>query len=215
VEAERGARRRRGAEPASFSGFRPASGRWGDLHVLTVPNAISVVRLLLVPVFAWYHLHDRPLVALVIFAVAAISDGIDGLLARLLDQRSPLGAVLDPVADKILGLTALILLVSSKVLPLWFLGVSLLRDAVVLGVVVQARMLRRPISPVPTRVSKYATFTLLTTVTLALFSASPRFGALSPFLGAAGVVAAQCLLVATLQYLGRWRALLRQPRLDP
>jgi len=183
---------------------------------VTVPNAISLLRLLLVPVFAWLHLADRPLAALIVFVTAAVSDGIDGFLARLLDQRSALGAVLDPLADKVLGLAALLLLVLSGALPIWFLATSLLRDAVVFGVGVSARVARTPVRVAPTRVSKYATFLLMTTVTLALFTRSPRFGeAVAPYLMAVGAVAAECLLVATCQYALLGRRMLRRAEVIP
>lgn len=176
---------------------------------MTIPNAISLLRLLLVPVFAWLHLADRPLAALVVFVSAAVSDGIDGFLARALDQRSKLGAILDPLADKVLGLTALVLLVWSGVLPVWFFATALLRDVVVFGVGVSAKLGHAPVRVAPTRVSKYATFLLMATVVLALFTRSPRFGeAVVPYLAAVGAVAAECLLVATMQYALLWRRLL-------
>lgn len=176
---------------------------------MTVPNAISLFRLLLVPVFAWLHLQDRPLAALIVFVGAALSDGLDGLLARLLDQRTALGAILDPLADKLLGLTAVVLLTASGALPGWFLGAALLRDVVVFGVGISTRIAQQPLHAAPTRVSKYATFLLMTTVTLALLASSPRFGEeILPWLATAGGLAAQCLLIATVQYTMLWRALL-------
>ncbi|WP_373048496.1 CDP-alcohol phosphatidyltransferase family protein [Vulgatibacter sp.] len=182
---------------------------------MNLPNAISLVRLLLVPVFAWLHLRGEPLAALVVFVAAAISDGIDGFLARALDQRTALGAILDPIADKLLGLTALVLLVWSAVLPVWFLGVSLLRDAVVAAVGITSKASHRSVRAAPTRISKYATFLLMATVTLALFSRSPDYGAaVVPYLAAVGAVAAECLLVATVQYGMLWWSVLRGRRLD-
>jgi CDP-diacylglycerol--glycerol-3-phosphate 3-phosphatidyltransferase len=89
---------------------------------MTVPNIITIVRLLLIPVFVLSVLYyvdgvkeDRPddmlrWWAAVVFIVAAISDGVDGYIARRFNQRSELGAVLDPLADKLLQVTALILL---------------------------------------------------------------------------------------------------------
>lgn len=180
---------------------------------MTVPNAISLMRLLLVPVFAWLHLADRPLVALIVFIAAAVSDGIDGLLARLLDQCSPLGAFLDPLADKVLVLTALVLLVLAGSLPPWFLFLALLRDGVVFATALAVRLSQRDIPISPTRVSKYATFTLMATITLALVSRWPRYGpAVQPFVGATGIVAAQCLLVASIQYLRKgWNLVQGRP----
>ena len=177
---------------------------------MTLPNAISLARLILVPVFAWLQIAERPLAALVVFIVAAVSDGIDGLLARLLDQRTALGAILDPLADKLLGFTALLLLVVSGDLPLWLLGFSLLRDLVVFGVSVSTRIADLPLSAAPTRISKYATFFVMATVTLALLARSPRVGEpMLPWLASIGTIAAECLVVATVQYALLWRALLQ------
>lgn len=175
---------------------------------MTIPNAISLLRLLLVPVFAWLYLADRPFAALVVFAGAAVSDGIDGFLARILDQCSPLGAFLDPLADKALALTALILLVVSGDLPVWFLALALVRDVVVFAVALGVRISHRAIPMSPTRVSKYATFSLMTTISLALIARWPLYGpSVLPFVATAGIVAAQCLLVAAVQY-GRRGAML-------
>lgn len=179
---------------------------------MTIPNAISLLRLLLVPVFAWLYLADRPFAALLVFAAAAISDGIDGLLARILDQCSPLGAFLDPLADKALALTALVLLVLSGTLPAWFLVLALTRDVVVLVTALGVRLSHRAIAMAPTRVSKYATFALMTTIILALIARWPLYGpSVQPFVASAGIVAAQCLLVASIQYARRGLRLFHRP----
>lgn len=176
---------------------------------MNLPNAITLIRIFLVPVFAWLLLSGRPLAALVVFVVAAVSDGLDGLLARALDQRTELGAILDPIADKFLALTALVLLVSAGTLPLWLLGVALFRDLIVFATGLTSKLRRRPIAAEPTRISKYATFTLMTSIALGLVS---RTGELSyellPFVAALGVVSAECMIVASVQYALRWRGLL-------
>ncbi len=174
---------------------------------MTIPNAITFVRLLLVPVFAWAFLADRAQLAFGAFLTAAISDTVDGTLARLLDQRSRIGAILDPIADKLLGLAALLLLVWVEALPPWLLALSLLRDAVVLGVGVYVKLTGRQVPDEPTRIGKYATFALLTTVTLCLIARA--WGDATPaaaYVATAGTVAGACLLVATTQYALRLRS---------
>jgi len=176
---------------------------------VNLPNSISLLRIVLVPVFAWLHLSGRPVGALSVFVFAAISDGLDGLLARALNQRTELGAILDPIADKFLALTALVLLVSVQTLPAWLLAVALLRDGVVFGTGLTSKLTRRPIAAEPTRISKYATFTLMATITLGLLvRADPRGRELVPYVAAAGIVAAECMAVAAFQYALRWRHLL-------
>ena len=68
----------------------------------TVPNVLSYLRLAAVPVFVSLHLGGKPGWALVVFLAASVTDALDGLLARLLDQRTKLGAFVDPLADKLL-----------------------------------------------------------------------------------------------------------------
>jgi len=176
---------------------------------MNLPNAITLLRILLVPVFAWLVVTERPVAASIVFVIAAVSDGIDGFLARLLRQHTELGAILDPIADKFLALTALILLVSAGAMPMWLLGVALLRDVVVFGTGVTAKLRRRAIAAEPTRISKYGTFTLMASIALGLFArSSERAEELLPFVAVLGVVAAECLLVASVQYGLRWRGLL-------
>lgn len=177
-----------------------------DPVAVNLPNLISLIRLLLVPVFAVLFLTGRPAGAMVVFAAAAASDALDGFLARALDQRTPLGAILDPLADKVLVLAALVLLVIVGALPLWLLALSLLRDVVVLGfgLAIRKRIARMTVAP--TRISKYATFSVMVTVVLALLARVPDAGAgLRPWTTVAAAIAAQCLLVATAQYITRWR----------
>jgi cardiolipin synthase len=71
-------------------------------RILTVPNQLTFLRLAFLPFFIIAIKYDHYFVALVILLAAGVSDGLDGLLARSLNQRTPLGAYLDPIADKLL-----------------------------------------------------------------------------------------------------------------
>jgi cardiolipin synthase len=95
---------------------------------MNLPNAITIARLLSVPFIGWLILRERYSWALVAFGVAAASDAVDGLLARLLDQRTPLGATLDPAADKLLVVTGLAALWWVGHIPGWLFGIVLGRD---------------------------------------------------------------------------------------
>lgn len=104
------------------------------LSVMTVPNYISFFRIFLVP-FAIgalffefpYHYH----VAIIIYAVAASSDLIDGYLARKLKQESKMGILLDPIADKLLHVLVMISLVTIEVFPLWIVMLLIARELIV------------------------------------------------------------------------------------
>ena len=172
---------------------------------LTVPNLLTLLRLGLVPVFAVLHLTGRPGWALLCFLLAALSDWLDGLAARILDQRTQLGAFLDPLADKVLLGVALLLLVLERVAPLWLLLLVLVRDlAEALGVAVVRRK-RLELPAAPSRVGKYAAFALTCLVVLGLldetFSDSPNIHA---WFQVAGYFTGLCVAISTIQYFVRW-----------
>lgn len=76
----------------------------------TIPNLITLLRLAVLPVFLYAIATVRPVAALALFVVAGISDGLDGYLARTLNMKSALGAVLDPIADKLLMMSSYVML---------------------------------------------------------------------------------------------------------
>ncbi|MGN0065521.1 MAG: CDP-alcohol phosphatidyltransferase family protein [Nocardioides sp.] len=131
------------------------SGPW------TVPNLLSGVRLLGIPVFLWLVLgpqHDE--LALLVLLVAGITDFLDGWLARRLDQRSALGAILDPVADRLYILAVVVGLFLRDIIPLWVAVVLPLRDVLLWLLVPFLRT--RGYSSLPVHfLGKAATFNLL------------------------------------------------------
>jgi cardiolipin synthase len=130
-------------------------------RVLTVPNLLSLVRLAGVPLFLWLLLGPRADGwALVVLMVGGITDWLDGKLARLLDQYSPLGALLDPAVDRLYILAALLALAVRGAVPWWAVAVLVGRDAVLAVCLVVLR--RRGYAPFRvTYLGKAATFLLL------------------------------------------------------
>lgn len=86
-------------------------------RIVTVPNILTVFRMVLIPVFVSLLFYQRFILALSIFILAGLTDGLDGLLARRFDQRSQLGTILDPIADKLMLVTAFIVLTMRSVFP--------------------------------------------------------------------------------------------------
>lgn len=134
----------------------PSTGR-----VLTVPNAISFARLLGVPLFLYLFLGaEAEVAAIVVLAVGGTSDWVDGYAARRLRQVSRLGALLDPLADRLYILATLIAFTAREVVPWPFTAALLLREAVVL--VVLAVLRRYGYVGLPVHyLGKTATFILL------------------------------------------------------
>jgi cardiolipin synthase len=105
-------------------------------RILTVPNALSVVRLALLPVFVWLVLGpEADLLAFGVLVLIGLSDYLDGYLARRLHQTSKLGALLDPVADRLYILAAVIALGVREVIPLWLAIALPARDVFLWGLV--------------------------------------------------------------------------------
>ncbi len=183
---------------------------------LTIPNLITFARLGLVPVFVALLILREPLWALVVFAVAMASDAIDGLLARLLHQHSKIGALLDPVADKLLVFAGVVTLTADGRLPPWLLGLIVFRDgAMIVGAVVVKRK-RLEIPTRPTRIGKYATFASTCLVVLALASLIVESPMLAAYTVVVGFIAGLCVLVSTVQYFARFGYLFfAPPRSDP
>ncbi len=105
-------------------------------RIWTVPNQITFLRLGFLPIFLILIAYDHYRWALLVLVLAGLSDGIDGLLARSLNQRSSLGAYLDPIADKLLLSSSFVLLAFKKHLAWWLTILVLSRDVLILIVAV-------------------------------------------------------------------------------
>ena len=123
-----------------------------------LPNLITLLRLGLVPVMAYYAAREEYSIALPIFLVAAISDFVDGYIARALKVVSQLGAALDPVADKLNMFVATVLLAWQGLLPLWLAAAIIGRDIIIVAGVIAYRLIFEPPEMKPTRLSKTNTF---------------------------------------------------------
>jgi cardiolipin synthase len=137
-------------------------------RTLTPANQITILRLIFVPLFAILVLDHRYGASFVVLALAAVSDFVDGTVARICHQESPLGVALDPIADKILMTTAYLLLAFTGVLPWWVTILVLSRDV---GILVTAAVISlvagyRPFRP--TLLGKVSTFVQVTTAFLAV-----------------------------------------------
>jgi cardiolipin synthase len=126
--------------------------------MFTLPNLITIARVLLIPVVAFLLLdHDYKL-AFAVFMAAAVGDWLDGFLARRLNQMSQLGAVLDPIADKMTMMIVAILMAAQGLLPIWLAVVIVMRDAIIVAGAIAYRFVVGHIEMAPTRLSKANTF---------------------------------------------------------
>ena len=120
-----------------------------------IPNIITTLRLLLaVPIYFFIY-HGNEIIALVLFAVAGLSDWFDGFLARKFDWTSSFGKIVDPLADKVLILSTLLALAFSGALPFWLISALLGRDAIIVMGSLAYLMLFEGNSPQPNRWGKH------------------------------------------------------------
>jgi len=154
-------------------------------RVWTVPNVLSVLRLLALPVFAWLVLdRQQDGWAAALLAFAGLSDNLDGYIARRFDQVSRLGQLLDPVVDRVQVVVALVVLVVAGALPWYLAAVLVLREAVLAGTLVVLR--RRGFGSLPVHyLGKIGTFATVASFPLLLLGHGRH---VAPPLAAVGTV---------------------------
>lgn len=180
--------------PASDAAARPL--RW-------LPNLITVVRGLLIPVIGWLLTEQRYLEAFWTLLASAVSDFIDGQIARRCNARTRFGAIADPVADKATMLTVTLLLAWQGLLPPWLAAAIVLRDLVIVGGAFAYHRLFGPVEMAPTSLSKLNTLLEFATLAAVLADAAALFEA-GPWLPGLFVAVFSTVLASGAQYVWIW-----------
>jgi len=141
--------------------------------ILTLANLLSLFRILLVPVFLWAVLNRKPFEALLIFFLAGLTDLLDGFAARLWQQRTKIGTILDPAGDKLLMIASYIVLTlpslaSPNVIPIWLTAVVFARDLLIVTGAFIACLSWRQKTFLPSLLGKISTVCQVGTVFLVL-----------------------------------------------
>ena len=124
---------------------------------MSIPNLITLCRILLVPVVVWAITAGEMRVAFVLFLAAGISDAVDGFLAKRFGMGTELGAYLDPLADKAMLVSIYIALGIIEAVPRWLVILVVFRDIMIVGAVMVSWLVNRPIPLKPLLVSKLNT----------------------------------------------------------
>jgi len=172
--------------------------------ILTVANLLTVIRLVLIPVFVTATYYKNFRWALAIFFLSALTDGLDGLAARALNQKTQLGAILDPMADKILLVTAFIVLSLPRFtitppIPFWLTATTISRDVfIVLGALIINMVTGfsrfRPSFPGKAN-------TVVQLITIIFFLAANAFGVFTPYLRLAYCLTFGMAIFSGLHYI--------------
>ena len=169
---------------------------------------ITILRFLLVPAIVYWMLVGQWPMAFGGFLVAGVSDGVDGFVARHFNQRTKLGAYLDPMADKLLLVSVFVVLGLIGELPLWLVILAVSRDALIIAAVLLSTVMGHPVEMKPLFVSKANTAVqiVLAAVVLAELAFATQFGMARPVLivvsGLLTLTSAAAYLVAWLRHMG-------------
>jgi cardiolipin synthase len=185
--------------------------------VLTTANQVTLLRMLLIPLFVILMVYGQPGSALLVFIVAGITDGLDGLIARRAGQKTTLGALLDPMADKLLLVTTFVVLTIPNPglvnrIPLWLTVLVISRDVgIVLTVaIVNLAIGRRTFHP--SIYGKFATGVyILTSVVVMFFN---YLGRTSPLIDVCVYLSLVITLVSGFHYVSHAARIINQPQGD-
>ncbi len=179
-------------------------------------NWLTIIRIVLIPVVVTLLVYGRPGWALALFVVAAVTDLLDGYVARRRGMESRLGAFLDPLADKLLLTASFVTLTYLKVLPFWIAALVISRDVMLVMGAVVVHMVGVRIYPRPTRAGKAAAFFQVVTVLVGLTSRTFGLGPVPPplmWLAAAFTVASGVqYIVQGMRFLNATHAAEREER---
>jgi cardiolipin synthase len=172
--------------------------------MLNLPNILTLVRILTIPIFLEFLAYQYYWQALLVFAIGGLTDFLDGFFARLMNQQTALGAYLDPVADKLLVITSYVMLGSVGGIPVWLTVIVVVRDVmIVAGYAIIYFLVEERLQVRPSLIGKWSTTLQLLTLAVALLMLhDPRLlseWVLQCFVAATGVAT----IVSGLQYLYR------------
>lgn len=133
--------------------------------MLTLPNFLTLLRIIAIPVFVVLLTRQAYAGAFIVFLAAGVTDAVDGAIARIMDSKSDLGAVLDPMADKLLMLSSFVVLAVADAIPQWIVALVISRDVIIVsGYAMMHLVYGEAMKIQPSRLGKANTFFELFTV---------------------------------------------------
>jgi cardiolipin synthase len=135
---------------------------------MNIPNFLSLLRIILVPVFVIFLIQDESYKALIIFVIAGLTDVLDGTMARLLNAQTKLGSYLDPIADKLLLATSFVTLAILGIIPSWLTVIVMSRDFIILLGIAILSLMSVTFEIKPALIGKVTTALQISTVFFAL-----------------------------------------------
>ena len=187
-----------GALPAAKAGARPRAG-----YALSIPNLITLARILMVPVVVWAIASHAMLAAFALFLAAGVSDAVDGFLAKRFRMTTVLGAYLDPLADKALIVSIYVTLGINGEMPGWLVILVVSRDIMIVSAVMLSWLVGSPVKVKPLLVSKLNTVAQIAFASVVLGTLGFDIEAPMLTLVLMGLVAALTLM-SVAAYVAEW-----------
>lgn len=183
------------------------------MRILTVANQLTFLRILVIPAFVLLVIYGALGWALLVFIAAGLTDALDGVIARRANQRTSLGAWLDPMADKLLVVTTFVVLTLPAVevthhIPLWLTILLISRDVVIVGVVAIVNLAVGPRTFRPSLLGKAATATYLVVLIVFLYFNWRREDSL--LIDGAVYAALTLTVISSADYFLRMRTLINE-----
>lgn len=135
---------------------------------MSLPNLLTILRILLVPLAVWLIINDQFTSAFGVFVIAGVTDAVDGFIAKRFDSVTELGAYLDPIADKLLLVSIYVALGIQDFLPNWLVILVVSRDVMIIGAVILSWLVGHPVRIRPLFLSKANTAAQITLAALVL-----------------------------------------------
>lgn len=172
--------------------------------MINVPNFLTLLRIVAIPIFLIFLTDGRVGAALLVFVLAGLTDSLDGTIARLMNSRTTLGAYMDPLADKMLILSTFVVLAFMEAVPRWLTVVVFSRDVIILtGYLTLFLLTQRAMEIHPSALSKVGTFLQLVTLTSVLVSLTWKGTPSSTVLGLIFTVTGVVTAASGLHYMYR------------
>jgi len=181
---------------------------------LSIPNLITIARILMVPIVVWAIGSGEMLAAFLLFLAAGVSDAVDGFIAKRFNMTSEIGAYLDPLADKALIVSIYVALGITEAIPRWLVILVVSRDIMIIGGVILSWLVGNPVTVKPLLVSKLNTVAQIAFACLVLGALGFDFDAQVPELVLMGLVAVLTLLSVGF-YVREWVRHMSVANTDP
>jgi cardiolipin synthase len=170
---------------------------------VSIPNLITLARILLVPVIIWAITSGEMRIAFLLFLAAGVSDAVDGFLAKRFGMATELGAYLDPLADKAMIVSIYVALGVAEAIPRWLVILVVSRDVMIVGAVILSWLVDKPVALKPLLVSKLNTVAQIALALVVLGTLGLGFQAETVTVGLTGLVAALTLISVGF-YVAGW-----------